>query len=58
MLFFDWKGNPTKMVKLDREVFDFTVDFNNMAIYAIVTEPEPVVLKYTLPLSYDELMGR
>ncbi|MDE6482716.1 MAG: TolB-like 6-bladed beta-propeller domain-containing protein [Rikenellaceae bacterium] len=58
VLFFDWNGNPTKMVRLDRDVFDFTVDFDNMAIYAIVIDPVPAVLKYSLPLSYDELMGR
>ncbi len=58
ILFFDWNGNPTKMVKLGREMFDFSIDFASMTLYALVNDPEPMLVKYTIPVSYDEIMGK
>ncbi|MDE6483325.1 MAG: TolB-like 6-bladed beta-propeller domain-containing protein [Rikenellaceae bacterium] len=55
ILLFDWDGNPTKKIDFGREIVDFTIDFKSMTIYALVNDPEPMVVKYTLPVSYGEL---
>ena len=55
ILLFDWEGNPTKMLKLAAEIVDFTIDYNSMTLYALVDDSEPMVVKYPLPVSYDEL---
>ena len=55
ILLFDWEGNPTKMLKLAVEIVDFTIDYNSMTLYALVDDSEPMVVKYPLPVSYDEL---
>lgn len=55
LLFFDWEGNPTKRFKLGRKITAFTVDFKSMTLYALMDDPEPMVVKYALPVSYDEL---
>ena len=55
LLLFDWEGNPTKKIDFGREIVDFTIDFKSMTVYALVNDPEPMVVKYALPLSYEEL---
>ncbi|MDE6483324.1 MAG: TolB-like 6-bladed beta-propeller domain-containing protein [Rikenellaceae bacterium] len=58
LLFFDWEGNPTKRFKLGRKITAFTVDFKSMTLYVLMDDPEPMVVKYALPVSYDELWER
>ncbi len=55
LLLFDWEGNPTKKIDFGREIVDFTIDFKSMTLYALVNDPEPMVVKYALPVGYDEL---
>ncbi len=55
VLIFDWEGNPTKKIDFGREIVDFTIDFKSMTVYALVNDPEPMVVKYPLPVGYDEL---
>ncbi len=55
LLLFDWDGNPTKKIDFGREIVDFTIDFKSMIVYALVNDPEPMVVKYALPVGYEEL---
>ncbi len=55
LLLFDWEGNPTKKIDFGREIVDFTIDFKSMTVYALVNDPEPMVVKYALSVGYEEL---
>ena len=55
LLLFDWDGNPTKKIDFGREIVDFTIDFKSMTVYALVNDPEPMVVKYALSVGYEEL---
>ncbi len=47
---FDINGNPDRILKLDKGIFAFTVDWEKQFIYGITHEPEPAILKFEFNL--------
>jgi len=57
ILCFDSNGFPTKQLLLNEEISCYTIDYGTMTLYFIPKDGEPVIKKYDLPLSYDEMIA-
>lgn len=45
----DWEGNLVRVFRFDRLVSDIAVSRDGNTLFAIVSDPEPAVLSYSLP---------
>lgn len=45
---FDWEGNLTRVLQLDREVLEIAIDPTGSRLYAITERPQPAVLVYSV----------
>ncbi len=43
IIVFDWDGNPIKILNLDTEVSNITIDENDRVIYAYSNEMEQLI---------------
>lgn len=55
ILCFNASGLPTKQLALSEEILCYAIDYDTMTLYFIPKDGNPVVKKYDLPLSYDDL---
>ncbi len=46
---FDWEGRVTRVLKLDTLAIAMAVDPNDNTLYAIRLEPQPAIVRYSLP---------
>lgn len=46
---FDWEGRVTGVLKLDALAIAMAVDSDNRTLYAIQLEPQPAIVRYSLP---------
>ena len=46
---YDWEGEKVAHYQLPHNIETFAVDENNKYLYALISDPEPKIAKYTLP---------